>query len=308
MLRYSAIVVFIIGIIVLILGITKIVPNTTGTGVSLLLLGGLLFGLSFVPKPDSDSPVGEMSPIERLTKIFYAPAEVFQNLRRHPRWLVAILIMTVLSAVYSNAFMYRLTPERITNYAIDKTLEMPMMNEQARAQVESTRKQTIEDAKSPVSRVTQAVNSFVGYTFLYAFFGLVFWLFALAMGGKINFWQAFSASVYAAFPIAVINRVLSLIILFIKDPTDIHPILGSNSLLQDNLGILVTPADNPVLYVLLSAFGILQFYWIFLMATGLKNAGERVSPTTAWTATIVVWLIGVTLSVVMALIFPSFFS
>lgn len=308
MLRYSAIVVFIIGIIVLILGITKIVPNTTGTGVSLLFLGGLLFGLSFVPKPDSDSPVGEMSAFERLTKIFYAPAEVFQNLRRHPRWLVAILIMTVLSAIYSNAFMYRLTPERITNYAIDKTLEMPMMNEQARAQVESTRKETIEDAKSPISRVTQAVNSFVGQTFLYAFLGLVFWLFALAMGGKINFWQAFSASVYAAFPIAVINRVLSLIILFIKDPTDIHPILGSSSLVQDNLGVLVTPADNPVLYVLLSAFSLLQFYWIWLMATGLKNAGERVSPTTAWTATIVVWLIGVTLSVVMALIFPSFFS
>lgn len=308
MLRYSAIVVFIIGILVMVLGITGIVPNTTGMGVSLLLLGGLLFGLSFVPKPDSDSPVGEMSAFERLTAIFYAPSEVFQNLRRHPRWLVALLIMTILSAVYSAAFMYRLTPERITNYTIDKTLEMPMMNEQARAQVESNRKETIEQAKSPIAKVSQAVNSFVGMTFLYAFLGLIFWLFALAMGGKINFWQAFSASVYAAFPVAVINRVLSLIILFIKDPTDIHPILGSNTLVQDNLGVLISPGDNPVLYVLLSAFGLLAFYWIWLMATGLKNAGERVSSTTAWTATIVIWLVGVTLSVIMALVFPSFFT
>lgn len=44
---------------------------------------------------------------------------------------VALLIMTVLSAVYANLFLYRVTPERITNFTIDKTLEMSFLNDDA---------------------------------------------------------------------------------------------------------------------------------------------------------------------------------
>ena len=308
MLRYSSIVVFIIGMILIILGVTNILPGITGTGISMLLLGALLFGLSFVPKPESDSPVNAMSPVERLTKIFYAPTEVFQNLRRHPRWFIAVLLMTIVSAVYYNAFLTRLTPERVVNYAIDKTLEMPMMNDAARAQVESNRAKSIEETKSPVARAGSAVNTFAGQVFLYAFLGLVLWLFALVMGGKMNYWQAFVASVYASFPVVIIMKVLSLVILFLKDPLEIHPIIGQGSLVQDNLNFLVTPADNPVLYVLIGFFSLLNFYWLWLLATGMKNTGERVSATAGWTAAITIWTVWLIFGVIMALLFPSFIS
>lgn len=310
MLRNIAIGVFVVGLIIVILGVTKIVPNVTGTGVGLILLGCLLFGLSFVPKPASESPVEPMSPLERLTKIFYSPAEVFQNLRRHPRWVVAILVMTIMSAAYTNVFMNRLGVERITNYTIDKTLEMPMIanNEDVRKSVEENRAKTIAENKDPVARVLQSVNSFVGFVFLYAFLGLVFFLFALAMGGKINFWQAMSAAVYAGFPVYIINKLLSFIILFLKEPTDIHPILGGNTLVTDSLNFLVTPSENPVLYTFLGAFSLLNLYWIWLIATGLKNTGERVTGTIAWTAAIGVWFLLTAFGVVMAFLFPSFIS
>ena len=310
MLRYSAIGVFVVGVIIIVLGATKVVPNVISAGVGLALLGALLFGLSFVPEPASESQVGEMSPIERLTKIFYAPAEVFQNLRLHPRWLIAILVMTVVSAAYTNVFMNRLGVERFTNYTIDKTLEMPMIanNEEARKSVEAGRAQAIADNKNPVTRVAQTVNTFVGLVFWYAFLGLVFLLFALAMGGKINFWQAMSAAVYAGFPVFIINKLLSFIILFLKDPTEIHPILGSNTLVTDSLNFLVKSSENPVLYVFLGAFSLLNLYWIWLIATGLKNAGERVTGTIAWSAAVGVWLILLTFGVVMAFLFPSFIS
>lgn len=308
MLRYCAIGVFVVGFIIIILGATKVVPNVTGTGVGLVLLGALFFGLSFVPKPEAESPVEAMSPIERLTKIFYAPAEVFQNLRRHPRWLIAVLVMTIVSAAYTGAFINRLGAERITNYAIDKTLEMPMLNDEARKQIESGRADAIAEAKSPVSRVAQAINSFVGQVFWYAFLALVFLLFALAMGGKINYWQAFSVGVYAGFPIFIINKLLSFILLYIKDPTEIHPLIGGNTLVTDSLNFLVAPSENPVLYMLLSGFSLLNLYWIWLVATGLKNTGENITGTIAWTAAVVIWLILLTFGVVMALLFPSFMS
>jgi hypothetical protein len=310
MLRYSAIGVFVVGFIIIILGATGVIANVTGAGVGLVLLGALLFGLSFVPKPAVESPVKAMSPAERLTKIFFAPAEVFQNLRRHPRWIIAVLIMTIVSAIYSNAFIYRLGAERIANYAIDKTLEMSLIanNDEARKSVELGRPQAIADAKSPVSRAAQTINAFVGFVFWFAFLALIFILFTLAMGGKINFWQAFSAAVYAGFPVFIINKLLSLIILFVKDPTDIHPLMGGNTLVTDSLNFLVNPADNAVLYVLLGAFSLLNFYWIWLMATGLKNTGENVSGATAWSAAVGVWLILLVFGVIMALLFPSFIS
>lgn len=305
--RLAGIIVAVVGLLIAVLSILKIIPGLTSTGIALIFLGALMIGLSFVPKPDGSDGVRK-STAETLTGIFYAPAEIFQNLRRHPRWLVAVLIMSVLSAIFYNAFMYRLTPERVTNYAIDKTLEMPMMNEQARQQVEAGRAQAIADNKNPVNRAGQAVNGFVGQVFLYAFFGAVFFLFALAMGGKMNYWQAFSAAVYAAFPLAVIRFVLNMILLFIKDPVEIHPITGQSSLIQDNLNFLVVPSENPVLYTLLSFFSLLMFYWLWLNATGLKNAGERVSSSIAWTATLSIFLVMVLLGTVAALLFPSFIS
>lgn len=308
MLRYGSIVVFIIGMLLVILGATKILAGVTSAGVSLLFLGALLFGLSFIPRPDSDSTVDAMSPLERLTKIFYAPTEVFQNLRRHPRWFIALLLMALASVVYYNAFLYRLTPERVVNYAVDKTLEMPMLNDEARAEIEKNRAKSIADAKNPVLIAGSAVGTFTGQVFLYTFLGVILFLFALAMGGKMNFWQALTASVYASFPVVIITKLLSLVILFIKDPIDIHPIIGQGSLVQDSLNFLVTPADNPVLFVLLGFFGLLNFYWLWLLATGMKNTGERVTPTTAWTTAIVIWACWLLLSVTLTLLFPSFIS
>lgn len=305
--RIAGIIVAVVGLVLVLISVLKIVPGLTQTGVSLILLGALIIGLSFVRKPLTDE-TPRMSTPESLVKIFYAPGEVFQNLRRHPRWLAAVLIMAALSAIFYNAFLFRLTPERVTGYAIDKTLEMPMMNDEARKKIESGRAEAIEANKSPVSLAGQAISGFVGQVFLYAFLGAIFFLFALAMGGKLNYWQAFAAAIYAYFPVAVIRFVLNTVILLTKDPTDIHPILGQGSLIQDNLNFLVTPSQSPVLYTLLSAFSLLAFYWIWMNATGLKNAGEQVSPTISWSASLTVFFVGLVLSVIAALLFPGFIS
>ena len=251
-----------------------------------------------------------MSTPGTLLNIFVSPSEVFQNLKRHPRWLVAVIVMALLSSVYATLFYQRLTPERIANYTIDKTLEMPMVanSEQARKQVEDGRKDAIDDAKSPVSQAGRAVTGFAGQVVWYTILSGIFMLFALAMGGTLYFWQAFSAAVYAAFPVAVIRFVLNTVVLYIKDPSDIHPILGQSSLIQDNLSFLVKASESPVLYTFLASLSLLWFYWIFLNAIGLKNAGEKVSGSIAWTAVLVVWGVIVLLGLGASWAFPSFIS
>jgi hypothetical protein len=309
--RLAGIIVAAAGLIIAVVSILKVIPgfSITNVGVMMILLGGLIIGLSFVGGPESDES-GRMSTASTLVNIFFSPTEVFQNLRRHPRWFVAVLIMTILSGLYSNLFLQRLGAERVANYAIDKTLEMPMIanNEQARKQVEDGRAQAIADTKNPVTRIGQSVGTFFWLTVGFTVLALIFMLFAMAMGGKINFWQAFSVAVYAWFPASIIKTVLNLILLYIKDPTDIHPIIGQGSLVQDNLNFLVTPKDNPVVWSFLGALSLLWFYWLWLNSTGLKNGGERVSSSVAWTTSIGIYLIVIILGVVSAFLFPSFIS
>ncbi len=305
--RLAGIVVAVVGFVVAILGVMKVVPGLTQPGIFLILLGGLVIGLSFIDKPESDA-TPRMSTPETLLNIFIAPADTFRNLRRHPRWLVAALIITVLSAVFTNLFVYRLTPERVTNFAIDKTMEMPMMNDQARQQIEAGRQDAINQNKDPVMKVAQATSSFAASVLKYCVYALIFLGFALAMGGKINFWQAFSVAVYAAFPVSVIHSILSSIILFLKDPADIHPILGQGNLVQDSLSFLFNPSASPALYTFAAHISLLWFYWVWLLATGLKNTGENVSGSTAWTTALSLFGILLFFGVVSSYLFSGFMS
>ena len=309
--RIAGIVIAGLGLLIAVLSIVKAVPGFTWTmpGVLMILLGGLMIGLSFIDKPDTEG-VDRMSTPSTLLNIFFSPSEVFQNLRRHPRWLVAVIVMALLSSVYATLFYQRLGAERIATYTIDKTLEMPMVanSEQARKQVEDGRQAAIDDAKSPVSQAGRAVTGFAWQVIGVSILAGIFMLFAMAMGGTLYFWQAFSAAVYAAFPVAVIRFFLNTLVLYLKDPSEIHPILGQGSLIQDNLSFLVKASQNPVIYSFLASISLLWFYWIFLNATGLKNAGEKVSGSIAWTAVLVVWAVVVLFGMGISWAFPSFIS
>jgi predicted outer membrane lipoprotein len=79
-------------------------------------------------------------------------------------------------------------------------------------------------------------------------------------------------------------------------------------LVQDNLGVLFSPVEHPVLFVIARAFGVLSFYALWLKATGLHNAGEKVNKAAAWSTAIVLWILGLTLAVIFTALFPAFIS
>lgn len=307
--RLAGIVAAVVGVILAALGFSGVLTGAGGAGVGVFLLGLLVIGLSFVKKPEGED-AASMSTASTLVNIFFSPGEAFQSLKRNPRWLVVLLLTTILSGTYTLLFTNRVTAERIVNFTIDKTLEMSLVanNPEAVKRTEEGRPKAIADAKNPAVQAFRFVSDFVGRVYITAIFAAIFMLFALAMGGKINFWQAFSVTAYAAFPFYFIRYVLSTVILYLKDPVEIHPVLGQGTLVQDSLNFLVVPGEHPVLYVLLGAFSLLWFYWMFLNATGLKNAGEKISGTAAWTASIAIWFLGLCLGLLMAVAFPGFIS
>jgi len=102
--------------------------------------------------------------------------------------------------------------------------------------------------------------------------------------------------------------VIGFIILFIKSPEDIHPLIGQETLVHDNLGLLFAPKDHPVLYVAASAIGILSFYKLWLTAKGLHEGGYKVSSSAGWGVAITLWVLALLFGLAIAAIFPGFLS
>src|SRR5688572_28877718 len=108
---------FVLGLLFLVGSVTKLIPGAWASAAGFCLLGLLLFGLSFirlplVPKKDEQP----LSFVEKVTGIFFEPSRVFRNLREYPLWIGAFVIMGLLSAAYSYAFIQRITPERIVDH------------------------------------------------------------------------------------------------------------------------------------------------------------------------------------------------
>lgn len=296
---YVGIISVVIGILLSVLGAWDVIPHITSAGVVIVLFGGLLIGFNYIPGPEPDE--GEPMPVwERMTKIFYAPNEVFRNFRSHPAWLGAILVAAVITGIYSLAFVNRVTAEVIVNHTTSRLSESGFIDAK---QITVIKQQQLEVAESVPARIGGHISTFVGLSFLAAFFAAVYLICVLAMGGRINYFQALAVAAYSIFPVVLIQKLLSLLILFLKDPTEIHPILGQQTLLVDNLGFLVAPSESPVLYTLLASISVTGLYGLWLAATGLKTAGTRVSATTAWVAAVIVYLIMLTLGIILAFLF-----
>lgn len=307
MLRIAAAASFGIGVLLVILGMLRVLPaGTMPVGMSLIFFSAVLGGLSFIrpPAPAADAPPPPMSPVSRVLGVFFEPARVFQNLRAHPRWLAAFVIIALLNIIYSAAFVQRLTPERIAEFTSNKVIESGWLPPNANEA--EFRADQLESVKTPMARVGAVVNTVVFGFAGYAFFAGLIMLIVLMFGGRVNFWQALCITLYSALPVVVITKLLSLVILFIKSPDDIHPIRGAQTLVQDNLGVLFDPAQRPVLFSMASMFGVLTFYWVWLLQTGLRNGGEKVSSGAAWGAAIGMWVLFFLFSIAAAALFGNF--
>ena len=307
-LRPFAIGLFVLGLIVLVGGIAKFIAGGVSTGGALCFGGILLFVLSLIPLPvvrESEEP---LSFVEKVTGIFFEPGRVFRNLRSHPGWIGAFLIIAALSLVYSFAFVQRITPERIVEHMVDKVSQMPAPFAPPPQALEKMRTDQMSALKNPAERAGGMVKAVVGLFVLGALAAALCLLGVLVFGGRINFWQALAVIFWAWLPVAIIQKILGLVILYLKAPDDLHPIRNQDTTLQDNLSLLISGTDHPVLFVLLSFIGLTWFYYLWLRAKGLHYGGTKVSSGAGWGVSIILYLMVLLFAVAATTLFPGFVS
>ena len=298
----------VLGALVTVGGIAKLIPGGVSTGAAVGFFGILMVVFSFIRLPYIPETERPLSLLEKATGVFYEPSRVFRNLRDHPHWVGAFVIIAVLTAIYSFAFIQRITPERIVDHTTAKLAEMGPPFAPPPEQIERIKTDQLQSLKSPVERVGSVLKSFVGIFVASCIIAALSLLGILAFGGRINFWQALAVTFYSALPVVVIQKVLGLVILYLKSPDDLHPILNQETTLQDNLGVLFSPADHPILFVMASFIGLTSFYGLWLRAKGLHGGATKASKSAAWGVAITLWILVLIVVMIFTALFPGFIS
>ena len=307
-LRPVAIGLIVLGLIVVGGGAAKFISGGLSTGAAVCFFGIVLIALSFIPLPAIPEPEAPLSFFEKLTGVFFEPSRVFRNLRAHPHWVGAFAVMCVLSAIYSFAFVQRITPERIVDHTAQKLAEMGPPFAPPPERLQAVRDNQLQQLTNPAERIGGVAKQVVGIFVVGVVIAALSLLGILAFGGRMNFWQALAVTFLSGLPVIAIQKVLGLVILYLKAPEDLHPVLNQQTTLQDNLGILISPAAHPVLFVVASFIGLTSFYGLWLRAKGLHLGATRASSGQGWGVSIVLWVLLLVLATIFTALFSNFIS
>jgi hypothetical protein len=191
---------------------------------------------------------------------------------------------------------------------VEKVAEMGPPFAPPPERLETMRTDQLSALKNPAERVGGMVKAAIGLFVLGAIGAALAMLGVLMFGGRINFWQSLAVIFYSWLPMVVIQKVLGLVILYLKSPDDLHPIRNQDTTLQDNLSLLLSPADHPVLFVLLSFIGLTWLYYVWLRAKGLHYGGTKVSSGAGWSVSIMLYVLLMLFAVASTALFPGFVS
>jgi hypothetical protein len=249
------------------------------------------------PPPPEKIEAGEpaqMSEAATLGNIFFEPGRTFEDLRRKPRFIFAIVLIALLVTGYQLGLQMKVGESGMRSFiaeAIEKRAPN-LTSEQKAAQVDMQMK--IGKYSRFAVPVFVIIAMFIG--------GLLYWAGAKAFGGEGGFLHAVSVFTYSSVPPTVIGMIASFVILAFKSADDIDLGLSQRGMLNANLGFFVNGHQMPVLATLLSTIDLLAIWGWILAAIGLRVT-NRLSKGSAWAVVIIIALIGVGFRII-----SSFFS
>lgn len=257
---------------------------------------------------DQDSPQWQPSPAEKTAadqtpqmseaatvgNVFFEPGNTFEDLRRKPRFIIAGLIVVLMTSIFSIAFIQKIGYENIVRSRIESsswTRDMSSeLKEQQVAQQAGTVGKYIAYAIVPIALL---LVLFVG--------GLLYWLGSKAMGGDASYLGGVAVWTYSMLPPSVVFVIANLIVLFIKSSDEIDIQASQSGLVQANPGFFID-STMPVLKAALSTFDLFAIWGWILAAIGLQKVA-KLSSGSAWTVVLIIGMIGVAAKILGAAFF-----
>lgn len=249
--------------------------------------------------PPPEPPVEEaeppqMSEAQTLTSIFFEPGRTFEDLRRKPRFVMALVIMIILTMAFGFTFYYKIGEENFKKFVASQIDKSPQTQNMSAEQ------------KSGAVEMNMTIGKVVRFglpviiIIVVAIGGLIYWLGGKAFGGSGGYLHGVSTWIYASLPPAVVSTVANFIILFLKNVDDIDIGTGSQrGLVTANPSFLIDGKSSPVLATLVGTLDLFMIWGWVLAAIGLRIM-FRISSGSAWGIVIILALIQVAFRVLGA--------
>jgi hypothetical protein len=228
----------------------------------------------------------EMSTGETLTGIFFEPSRTFEALRARPRFLVAGLIVLILTCLVTAALYARVDMGQFIREQIEKSPRAAQLSEDQK------------DMQVKFGKIVGMVIIPVLIPLGIAAGSAIYMLLVMAFGGSITYKKALSVWTYSWLAPSLFGTIIALLVLFLKSPDTIVP----ENIVVTNPGALMGEGAPKVLKALLTQFDLLRFYGLFLAALGLRKVA-KISSGQAWGVVLTLWFIGLLLAVGRAALF-----
>jgi hypothetical protein len=227
-----------------------------------------------------------MSTPQTLSGIFFEPSRTFEALRTRPRFLVAGLILLLLTIGVTALVFQRID---MGEYIRQKMEQNPRNANQTEEQKEMGVK---------IGKIAGAVGIPISVPITIAAGAALYLLGVMAFGGSIGYKRSLAVWTYSSFPPAILGTIIAVLVLFLKAADTVDP----EHLLVTNPGAFMGTGSSPVVVSVLSQFDVLRFYGLFLAAIGLRKVA-KISSGSAWGIVIGFFLIRAILGISAAAIF-----
>lgn len=236
----------------------------------------------------------QMSEAATLGNIFFEPGKTFDDLRRKPRFLLASLVMIVLTTTFSFMLANKVGEEGFRQFAREQIDKNPTAGSMSNEQKDQSIKMQLTIMS--VTRYLLPIFIVIGL----AIGGLIYWLAGKAMGGSPNYFHGLSAWVYSSFPPMVLMMIANIIVLLFKSADDIDFATSQRGVIQANPSFLIDGKASPVLATLLGTFDLFVIWGWILAAIGLQKLA-KISAGSAWGIVIIMALVSLAFRVVTSL-------
>jgi hypothetical protein len=237
----------------------------------------------------------EMSEVGTILNIFLEPGRTFADLRKKPRFIIAGVIIALLTTAFAFGLQQKVGVESIRRSLTVQNEK----NAQFESLAEDQKKASIDIGMTFVKVGTYA-SPLIWFIIL-LIGGLMYWLGAKVLGSEGGYSGALSVFVYSVLPPLVVATALNFLVLLLKSADDIDFMTGQRGLIKANPLAFFDGASMPVLATIVSFIDLFAIWGWILAAMGLQRV-MKLSSGSAWGVILFFALIGMGIRVLFAVV------
>lgn len=245
--------------------------------------------LSYISHPTNVEP--EQAPqnlISRLFGVWFSPGEAFTEIGRAPRILIPALLLFVLAGATNYLVIDRYGYENVARKQMESMVNAGWITQD---KADELIREELAPSKVSAGKIQSGVLGAVWIVVLLTIMAGLFKAFTLMMGRGNRFKQIYSVTAYAYLATTLISTVVTLILIYLKDPAD----LDIYNPVASNLGAILPMMveDLPKFVLGLASFVDVFVIWnLILLAIGYAAITHKMKKGTAVVFLVILYVIG----------------